>query len=178
MAIIVEGFDNSGKSTLAASLGRRVVHPGPRPGPKEEYSYIENQMHMATQKVIMDRITAISQPCYGDVGSWPFYRPYVIEMLNRFPCILIYCRPPTEVIKDFSKHELKSYDDEKKVKWLQDNADRIIANYDSVMSSIPHLKFDYTDPDKTAIELALKSNKSVGAWNHARSYLRQPQLFR
>ena len=178
MAIIVEGFDNSGKSTLAASLGRPVVHPGPRPGPSEELDYLVEQLRTSVHPVTMDRVTAISQPCYGDIASLPFYLPYVRKMLDSYPCILIYCRPPTEVIKDFSNHVVKSYDDENKVRWLQDNADRIIANYDHVMAKIPHLRYDYTDPDPNVIELALNSSQSLGAWSDAKSYLRQPQRFR
>ncbi len=178
MSIILEGFDNSGKSTLAATFGRAVVHPGPRPKPEEEEEYLRNQVLLSSQKVVMDRVTAISQPCYGDIGSLPHYMPYIRKMIGRFPCILIYCRPPTEVIKDFSKHVVKSYDDEQKTQWLLDNADRIIANYDLVMSKIPHLKYDYTNPDPQVVILARRANMNLRTWTHARSYLRQQPLFR
>lgn len=172
MAIILEGFDNSGKSTLAASLGLHVVHPGPRPRNDEETLVcLETQLMMCNMSVVMDRVTAISQPCYAMVPDFDRYRRYIERMVNTPYCIIVYCRPPIEVIKNFSNHVVKDYDDEDKVKWLEANADRIVSNYDELMSKTPHFKYDYTKPNMGIIDLAKEAQNDWRAWQYARDNL-------
>ena len=165
MAIIVEGFDNAGKSTLARSFGLEIVHPGPRPATQLEESFcLSGQALDCSRRIVMDRVTSISTPCYsGHFKS--IYRQCLDAMLNQPRCVLIYCRPPLEVIKDFSNHIAKSYDDETKIKWLHDNAEAIVSRYDLYMSVFPHVKYDYTRPDEGLRQMALQAQSSVEAWN-------------
>lgn len=169
MAIIVEGFDNSGKSTLAASFGLRVVHPGPRPSTDgEEAMCLDYQLETCGLNRVMDRVTSISTPCYtGNFSS--LYTQYLDAMLSQSHCVLIYCRPPIHVINDFSHHSAKSYDDEDKIKWLRDNAEAIVGRYDLYMAQFPHLKYDYTNPDQSVVDLAKKAQTSLEAWTRWRS---------
>lgn len=157
MAIIVEGFDNSGKSTLAASFHLTVVHPGPRPTTEEEERLcLENQLAMCGNLIVMDRVTSLSTPAYSgntSINHWNYIR----RMLDTPHCVLIYCRPPIEVIKDFSRHICKSYDDVHKVQWLHDHAEEVVHRYDLMMAAIPHRVYDYTNPDPDLYGAALES---------------------
>lgn len=164
MAIIVEGFDNSGKSTLAASFGLEVIHPGPRPRTfTEEHRCLEEQLRTASEPHVKDRVTAISSPCYtGHLDRR--YREYLDAMLSTRNCVLIYCRPPIEVIKDFSRHKPKSYDEAKQIEWLQKNVDKVVKNYDVWMRGFPHVVYDYTNPNRAAVQAAYDAQHSTQAW--------------
>lgn len=164
MAIILEGFDNSGKSTLAASFGLDVVHPGPRPSSlKEENSCLSIQRRRCRQPIVMDRITAISTPCYtGNFDSR--YIEAVEAMLYTPQCVMIYCRPPLENIVDFSNHVIKSYDDDNKLTWLKANSHIIVARYDEYMRRFPHMVYDYTNPDQSVIDLAKDATLNIEGW--------------
>lgn len=169
MAIILEGFDNSGKSTLAASFGMRIVHPGPRPvSDGEEAMCLDYQLETCQDYRVMDRITSVSTPCYtGNFAST--YQEYLDAMLQKRHCVLVYCRPPLEVIMDFSRHVAKSYDEESKILWLRDNAEAIVGRYDLYMSQFPHLKYDYTNPDRSVVALAKEAQTSLEAWTRWKS---------
>ena len=171
MAIILEGFDNSGKSTLAGCFGLDVRHPGPRPKTfEDERICLEDQANLAGEELILDRITAISTPVYTNLKSpWDQrYIDYLNRMLSTMHCVLIYCRPPIEVILDFSKHEVKSYDDEEAVKLLQAAAPAIVQRYDEFMGQFPHRKYDYTNPDRKLVQLAYDSQTSISRWKEWR----------
>ena len=164
MAIIIEGMDNSGKSTLAASFGLEIVHPGPRPSTWQDVlKCLDNQLAMCHRPIVMDRVTSISQPCY--TGKYdPIYAQYLNGMLSTQNCVLIYCRPPIQVIRDFSRHVPKSYDDEAKLKWLIANVDQIVDRYDSYMACFPHKVWDYTNVDMRVFYDAVDSLSFQGAW--------------
>lgn len=172
MAIIVEGFDNSGKSTLAASFGLEIVHPGPRPKNQDEVNEcLKLQVLQARFITVMDRVTAISHPCYAMRDPNDQEILSLTRMLNTKHCVLIYCRPPIEVIKDFSRHICKSYDEVSKINWLQDNAEKIVAQYDRLMSMVPHMKYDYTNPDPNVVKAALKCQLTPGEWQKCKELM-------
>lgn len=163
MAIIVEGFDNSGKSTLAASFGLEIVHPGPRPkNAVEESDCFHAQYAQAAKPVVLDRVTCISTPCYTGRASQK-YAHWLQKMLETPHCVLIYCRPPLRLIKDFSGHRAKGYDTPEKIKWLQNNCDEIVGRYDRWMGMVPHLTYDYTGHDLD-LDLIKQSQYNFGAW--------------
>lgn len=165
MAIIVEGMDNSGKSTLAASFGLDVLHPGPRPrNARETKECLERQLESARLPVVMDRVTAISNPAYTGEGLGALYRQYLDDMLAMPHCIVIYCRPPLEAIMDFSRHTEVKHDQKAQVEWMKRNASRLVSNYDKLMSHIPHLKYDYTKPNEEVVKAAFDSVFTMGGW--------------
>lgn len=92
------------------------------------------------------------------------YREYLDRMLETRYCVLVYCRPPIEVIKDFSTHKPKSYDEQTKLAWLQNNLEKIVKNYDTWMRGFPHKVYDYTNPDRKVTELAHDAILSYKAW--------------
>lgn len=154
MAIVLEGFDNSGKTTLgkrlAKALGTPVMHPGPRPmTPEQVDECLSKQRRLMRYPLIMDRVTCISHNAYSKDEALDMYLVSEAHFLFGPPTdnTLIYCRPPLEVIKDFSKHEVKFYDEELHLDWIKRNADRVVARYDEIMASLPHIKWDYTASD-------------------------------
>lgn len=172
MAIIVEGFDNSGKSTLAASFGLEVVHPGPRPKSAADVkTCLIHQLRQARLPVVMDRVTAISHPCYAFRQPDQIESDYLKAMLETHHCVLVYCRPPIEVVMDFSKHVAKSYDDERKIRWLREHAARIVKTYDSLMARLPHMKYDYTNPDQNVTTEAFQAQFVLGDWKRCKSLM-------
>lgn len=167
MAIILEGFDNSGKSTLANSFGLEVLHPGPRPANiMEEIRCIRDQLARAGDPVVMDRVTCISTPAYA--GNRIFHRAYrghAFELVTKPHCVIIYCRPNINTILDFSTHQSKEYDTPASELALRRKARNVIANYDAIMNLLPHLRYDYTNPDPKVVQLAYDAQFSLEAWN-------------
>lgn len=166
MAIILEGFDNSGKSTLAKHFGLEIVHPGPAPKTEaEEVGCLLAQEGLANKTLVMDRVTCLSSQAYN---RNKYFEPQLKSALQRMivipHCVIIYCRPNLNTILDFSKHEVKSYDDPVKIAWLQANVVPIVARYDTLMSTIPHLRYDWTNPDLSIIEAALNAQFTMGDW--------------
>jgi hypothetical protein len=166
MAIIIEGFDNSGKSTLAESFGLEVLHPGPRPeSVVAEMACIQHQLANASKPVVMDRVTCISSPAYA--GNRPFHRLYkrhALQLVATPHCVIIYCRPPIETILDFSTHKAKAYDTRDSEMTLRRKARSIVGNYDGIMMHVPHLRYDYTNPDRKVVQLAYDAQHSLEAW--------------
>lgn len=169
MAIVLEGMDNSGKSTLAKSMGLGIRHPGPRPVTLDDIlRCLSEQIANASQIVVMDRVTNISHAAYAE--SMPPELAMLLEyhrkvMFSTPYCVLIYCRPPIQVIKDFSKHVLKSYDDVDKINHIVNRAEVIVENYDRIMEGLPHAKYDYTNPDNDMLLNACAAQINIVAWN-------------
>lgn len=145
MIIVVEGPDNSGKSTLAQELSRKlgwqVLHSG---GPCEsKQDYMERIVKIYnSHRVIWDRHPAVSEYIYGPVLRGVYnYIP-----LNAFPreSLVIYCRPPDEVLLDFRTHRKNHRISDEHDQQVEARARDIIKVYDDVMFAIPHHKYDWT----------------------------------
>ncbi|AAX84876.1 putative DNA polymerase subunit [Xanthomonas phage Xp15] len=157
MAIILEGFDNSGKTSLSSLFGLPILHPGPRPRTLEAVlDCIHLQQEQATQHVVMDRVTAISHNAYCfDYPDPKYLFRRSMDLVQTEGVVLIYCRPPTEVMLDFSRHNVKDHDTEAHLAWLKKFGSEIIIRYDAIMSQLPHLTYDYTNPNPNIVSLAL-----------------------
>ena len=150
--IILEGPDNTGKSTLAESLTLKldwpVIHPGGKPANQaEELRMILHQLKLSKEDIIHDRVTCISQPVYNvfrDDAIDLSYRFYLDEMLKNPNCVIVYCRPPKWKILDLATHEAKAHDSPEHLKMITDNAVHILSEYDKMFETIPHVKYDYT----------------------------------
>ena len=163
--ILVEGPDNSGKSTLIDQLTKRFdLFKGDRPhGPpkneQELYYRIKDFENFYNSKMfIMDRNPIIGESIYGpilrnhnmleDIGSQD-----VLEMeANLFSKIstgtifLIYCRPPLENLLDLSTHQVKPYDTKEHLESLSKNKSKIVEAYDKFMSDWATYTYNYKDP--------------------------------
>ena len=148
--IIVEGFDNAGKTTLAKRIagkfGWGTYHPGTPP--KDELNFMDKCMtslDMCRHKVVQDRSCIISDLCYGKVLGTEYhvdFDPWFALLQAQRP-ILIYCRPRTELLLDFSEHELEPHDDEKYVEKIIENSREIIEQYDQLMQETSLKGFMY-----------------------------------
>lgn len=154
MAIILEGPDAAGKTTLARTLsgqfGMRLVVAGGAPKtPADVERYCKDQLKACEDRsAVIDRITPISHPIYN-----PKYRNapnraildwYLNKMLERPDVIVVYCRPPIEALMRPEKHQWKDYDTEEDKQKILNNQMIYIELYDEAFEKIPHLEYDYT----------------------------------
>lgn len=151
MAIIVEGMDNSGKTTLINSLKKEfgeqieVIKP---PGPFKDKEHIQSWTQETMdrlksseddQVLVFDRFSLFSEPIYG-----PILRKKSLisqeELIKgcealgniEFPITLIYCRPPLTTIKEFGERE--------QLKGVKKHARELQQAYDSLINPLikPH----------------------------------------
>jgi len=148
--IIIEGMDNSGKSTLAATLsastGTPIEHSPShlvRDGKFDEWLFwIEWSMLREREHYIFDRHPITSEPVYGPVlrkVDLLSTTHYLVE-LQRLEPLIIFCRPPTENIFNFQKEEAEGVIEHKV---------ELLHAYDDFMSKLMQARFhvhkyDYT----------------------------------
>ena len=124
--VIVEGPDNSGKTTLIQQLQDEFHIPAMRSGMRPRYPEDISQYHYwaaaAPLPLILDRHPAISDYIYG-----PILRkatPSSIEMILR--CIdhhfVVLCLPPYETVS-------ATYDDRPQLEGTKENLARIYQGY-------------------------------------------------
>lgn len=165
--IIIEGPDNSGKSTLAERLSQElkipVIHsqrPSGSPSEILEHSFKQLQPQMA----ILDRVYAMSEYVYGpicrgatDLGD--LHHKALIDLYNR-PYLIIYCRPPMETI-------LKN-DGRDQMEGVLDNHQAIVERYDELMMEVSRfttgkvIQYDWTKVGiMTVVGYAKKHHKEM-----------------
>jgi tRNA uridine 5-carbamoylmethylation protein Kti12 len=166
--IVVEGPDNSGKSTLIKQLrqdfGIRLISPvaqGPTRSLKDLYDrsfYILNSVTKARDsRVIVDRINLISEEIYGPIcrgrNLWdgmPKEKQRMWTSFNILKPFIIYCRPPLEVLKNMNTHQVKTYDTPQHLRQISEKQDLIIKAYDNYFANWRYHNFfiyNYKDPD-------------------------------
>lgn len=165
--IILEGYDNSGKSTLAALLhettGFEVRHPGPAPKNfRDEFCCLVEQASNAPINVIQDRVTSVSSQVYQNKLFNERYMAWLNGMLNTPHCVLIYCRPPIEKILDFTGHQIKDYDTPEHLEKVKGKAIETVESYDLVMKQVPHIVYDWTRP--RAMDDVIHSQTDFQTW--------------
>lgn len=165
MAIILEGFDGCGKSTLASKFGLEVKHPGPRPRTwSDEQRCLEDQLRDARLPIVMDRVTCISSQVYKGRLFDKQYMSYLDRMVYTRNCVIIYCRPPIRTMLHMDSHEAKPYDTAEHLASIKLNANHYIESYDKLFKSTPHLLYNYTSPDDSVIDTALDLAFNIGTW--------------
>lgn len=131
MIIVVEGHDNSGKTTLGAQIAkaiRAVYIKAERPSAGPDllvYHSILREAQRYSGHVVADRHVAISEPIYGPIcrGSHDLNQGDIALCLGDIG-LLIYCRPPDDVI-------LKTMGDRPQMDGVIDHAPEILKAYDS-----------------------------------------------
>lgn len=147
-SIIIEGFDGCGKSTLARQLGQYFnmgVHTiGGRPKNDDiAFEMSTYQLGIAQHsRVIFDRVTCISRMCYEENiknSHLLDLQEHMDFLANR--CIVVWATVP----KNMEMHEIKPYDDEAHLRYIDNNAARIKENYLQIMDSLNHIHYDFTE---------------------------------
>lgn len=141
MIIIVEGPDNSGKTTFALALAKKlraVFIKAERPDQALDllsYQGIIEHAQKYSGFVVSDRHLAISEPIYGSaIRGGHSLKPEDIEVCLKRIHAVVYCRPPTEVI-------MATLADREQMDGVQEKALDIIGAYDHYMESL-HLDMD------------------------------------
>ena len=110
MAILLEGPDNSGKTTLAEQLttatGFPIWHAGDPATPDDFQERLLTDIAIMQQNIIMDRCMIISETIYAtvlgrqqlfDSRQW-FRKIQALEQVDNL--LIIFCLPPLEQIMD------------------------------------------------------------------------------
>lgn len=142
MIIIVEGADNSGKSTLAQKLAEHfrleVVHPG---GPPKTVANIIGCMSEQIGafrmsnivSFVYDRVTCISDYVYRcDSRYDTIFKSFQEDLAFEPNIVIIYCRPSDEQLMNFDNHVTKEHEDEDVVERAKRNVRRTIERYDNL----------------------------------------------
>lgn len=135
--LIIEGPDNSGKTTLCTDLRKRlgipVVHserPNPAWGAERILAHSNHQL--LPKRIIRDRIYVISEYVYGRVirgGSAlrGLHADALMDLYQR-PYLIIYCRPDDRAILDSQGRE--------QMEGVLDKHQAIIQEYDKLMGEV------------------------------------------
>lgn len=179
MTIIVEGFDNVGKTTLINTLkkihGKRVDIIKP-PGPFENRGSLIDWLNPEMDKcktfqynkgmAIYDRFPIISELVYGPIvrGESMVTGPVFDETFYgltsaAFPVTFIYCRPPDEKILDFGFREQMDGVIERSLELLN-GYDELMSEISKILLQTPDVKssmviYDWTNPISYNIVLNL-----------------------
>lgn len=162
--IIVEGPDNSGKSTLIQNLLKDYTIElfSTSKGPIHDLNYFERKILETTQNLefphlIMDRCSLLSEEIYGptlrsknliDELEYPsYYRRKLYSSLSQGETFLIYCRPPKPILLDFKNHQVKEHDTQEHLNNIILKAESIIEAYDTIVGPIANFIYDYTSPE-------------------------------
>lgn len=100
MNVVVEGPDNSGKTTLVRYIAPRLglaVRKGEGP-PHSAEEWAARFEHEPKGYALFDRHTAVSEPIYGTILRGVSYASEYPELLTQFyaqPRLFIYCRNDT-----------------------------------------------------------------------------------
>lgn len=147
--IVLEGPDGSGKSSFAKRLALPIIHPGAPPKTRDaEEGFFEKQFVAANHPVIYDRVTCISQQVYQRKLFDEWYWNPLWRLVGQSHCIIVYCRPPDDVVLDFSKHTVAEHDDPDQMEYVRQNGRFFVESYDRLMARVPHVKFDFTKGDQ------------------------------
>jgi len=148
--IIIEGMDNSGKSTLAQYLAQEFDLPLMR-SPKNRTNIIVNTLELLVLNphAIMDRFTIISEKIYGPIlrgrtafdngfTTWDMY----FERLLKCHPMVFYCRPPATKVLDFGLRQ--------QMTGVAEHSYELLIAYDTFMESLQYgsrlqiVKYDFT----------------------------------
>jgi len=142
--IIVEGCDNTGKSTLVQKLSgdMKLLTINNRRRPEtisDSWDYLYLVAPLAARfSVIADRWQPISEPIYGPIcRNTRIFTAREVELQHQYltewivgKATLIFCRPPLDRILQFGSRE--------QMEGVIDNARRIVSAYDDEMARLEH----------------------------------------
>lgn len=193
--IILEGADNSGKTTLANALRENssltYFHPGGPPGSKEnELACMVEQrevLYNGISSVVMDRCTAISQQVYAPETVMNQVRKAWLTDVLATGTLLVYCRPGTDWLMSFEHFTWRDGESEEHKKLILEKQHTFIERYDAVMHGLPHIGYDYRNEDAPVVLKHLKQAlagdfasekflRTVSAYQFGSNHDRRPRI--
>ncbi len=173
MQIIVEGMDNTGKSTLSDIIIKLFpqFQSVRRSGPfktREDFEKCWNMDMIEPESQVRDRIGCISEMIYGKtirggsivgVDSWA----YLLKYLHTGP-LIIYCRP--------SENDIHTWGDREQMAGVKDNSQALLTNYDALFHILDNvvyypwiIRYNYKETDimmiKGCIENWIQRSETV-----------------
>jgi thymidylate kinase len=170
MRVVLEGPDNAGKTSLAQKLRMEVTdltyyHPGGAPnGEVAETDCLDGQagLFFELDRVIFDRVTCVSQQVYNPNALLdPVRQHYAEQMLKAPDLIVIYCRPPNEVLMDVANFKWRAEETEEHRQKIISRAHEFVERYDQVMQKVPCISYDW----KSGMHAATIERKLVQGLN-------------
>ena len=156
MAIILEGPDAAGKTTLAKTLMAiepRLEFYSSGGAPKtvddmNEFCLVQEALSLR-KGMILDRITPISHPIYNNIpeATKSFLSGVLANILTSPGLIVVYCRPSNDLLMAPEKHQWKDYDTEEDKQKILTRQHEFINAYDEVFNNVPHISYDYSDTE-------------------------------
>lgn len=179
--LVVEGADNSGKSTLAKFVGLAHFSAGPAPeNALELRRCLEQQRSRAYIACIQDRLTCISQQVYSEAPESWLLQDELLRLIDVPRVVIVYCRPPERTLMDLSTHKAKSYDTEANMSKIAQNQHTYIKRYDDLMHTIPHIMYDWTEHDdetnRQIRSLLVESQLSDEKWRELLKSMKTPRF--
>lgn len=171
MNIILEGFDGTGKSTLAQHIhkefGCRIDHHRGRPTDREHFLRrlrSSRYYHTMRQSVVFDRFPAISENVYRDCGGFAFDN-ILWEIQKCKIDVIVHCTGSLLTIQPEHDGTQRDRDDTQR---LMLSAHEYLMIYDVVMSDlanyIPIIRYDKSiDGD---LDRVINYIRSINAPNH------------
>jgi hypothetical protein len=134
--IVVEGHDNSGKSTLARHIADRFgFYLQESEGPPTEHETIDDRIRRyfkrdmdADRSMVYARHPVVSQPIYSSVkgNRGDVVDPLLVEEFYRRDPILIYCDP---VNRGMGEHKIKPHDTPEFIEGLKRKYVQVLEAY-------------------------------------------------
>lgn len=170
MHLILEGPDNSGKTTLAKKLvamcrseaNVEYWHAGGPPTTVQaELDCLRDQFEMVAnghpRQFIIDRVTCISQQVYNpDTIMHPNRQQALLQLSMHRNCFIIYARPSTDKLLRSDDMTWRAEEPEEHRQKILCNLHTFVQGYDRVMSAVRCIQYDYEDPNsQLLIDMAL-----------------------
>jgi len=142
--IVIEGFDMSGKTTLAGRIADRLRWPvlhtgGPTTDEADVVSCLIRSRRRMEQKCVQDRITHISESVYS-MTEFPAKAARALDAIREIPptVMMIYCKPPPEFLMRalHEEHVAKAHDTCDILDRIKRDTAQMIAFYDTVMAMV------------------------------------------
>lgn len=171
MLILIEGMDNTGKTTLASKLGELLpsfkyyhhVKPHNRKEAMDNFSQILRES--ISTDLICDRLSTFSEPVYGTIlRGQPLLSDedvnYMLDILVDSATVIIFCNPPIEAV-------LKTIGVRDQMEGVEENCKKLYEAYQKLfggkLNDDDYIVYDYTDKDRSngVIELILGAVKEI-----------------
>lgn len=143
--IIVEGLDNSGKSTLVQSLAEALRLPMARiyriPKSEDDILHWHHWANAAPYPLILDRHPSMSDYVYGPiVRNTNSHSSLPLASQCRHGHYLIYCRPHWDTIE-------RSYNEREQLEGTHDKLHALLSAYDRLMDELdPNFIYNWENP--------------------------------
>ncbi len=179
--VIIEGPDSSGKSTLVKTLSARIPYATVKhnSGPAPASVMIKDMDELLEQwycPIICDRIRAISELVYGTVmrGQSVIPHKYLTRIISlQIP--IIYCRPPASFIMS-PVHEHREEESDEHTKAVERHHRSLVAQYDRVMSELPHIHYDFMSWSPDQLNLLVDYIRATLRLQEKEQWELQPRL--